>query len=107
MSSSEESDQDSSSSSIDDDAEALLRGVEAVDADAIKLATAELTAGDDDEGEGQEGEDDNDDEYDGPVVNIRVQNVVSTLSLNIKVDLDRIASTARNAEYNPRRYIIS
>ena len=95
-----------SSSDDDDDAEALLRGVQAVDAEAVKLATAEadiyvdMDAANDEE---DDRDDDEDDDEDGPVVNIRVQNVVSTLSLNTKVDLDRIASTARNAEYNPRR----
>jgi transcription initiation factor TFIID TATA-box-binding protein len=33
-----------------------------------------------------------------------VQNVVSTVSLGIQLDLKRIALKARNAEYNPRRF---
>jgi hypothetical protein len=45
---------------------------------------------------------DEEDEEDN-VINLRIQNVVATLSLNTRVDLDKIASTARNAEYNPRR----
>jgi transcription initiation factor TFIID TATA-box-binding protein len=33
-----------------------------------------------------------------------VQNVVSTVSLGVQLDLKRIALKARNAEYNPRRF---
>ncbi|AAF24005.1 TATA binding protein of transcription factor IID (nucleomorph) [Guillardia theta] len=33
-----------------------------------------------------------------------IQNVVSTVSLGIQLDLKRIALKARNAEYNPRRF---
>ena len=33
-----------------------------------------------------------------------VQNVVSTVSLGIQLDLKRIALKAKNAEYNPRRF---
>jgi len=46
---------------------------------------------------------DQEEEDEEKVVNLRIQNVVATLSLNTRVDLDKIASTARNAEYNPRR----
>jgi len=97
----------------DDDAEALLRGVQAVDAEAVKLATAEADIGvemdtvDEEEDNGDddddEDDDDEDDDDDGPALSLRVYNVVSTFNLNTKVDLDRIASTARNAEYNPRK----
>jgi hypothetical protein len=92
----------------DDDAEALLRGVQAVDAEAVKLATAEADIGvemdtvDEEEDNGDD-DDDEDDDDDGPALSLRVYNVVSTFNLNTKVDLDRIASTARNAEYNPRK----
>ena len=48
-------------------------------------------------------EDEEDKEEEDNVINLRIQNVVATLSLNTRVDLDKIASTARNAEYNPRR----
>ena len=48
-------------------------------------------------------EDEEDEEEEDNVINLRIQNVVATLSLNTRVDLDKIASTARNAEYNPRR----
>jgi len=50
----------------------------------------------------------------GPMVTFRfakaneiypdIQNVVSTVSLGIQLDLKRIALKARNAEYNPRRF---
>ena len=49
------------------------------------------------EGEG-EGEDS------GPVIQIRIQNIVATTNFGCPVDLDKIAQTARNAEYNPRRF---
>lgn len=35
---------------------------------------------------------------------IKIQNVVSTLSLGIRLDLVKITNTARNAEYNPARF---
>ena len=57
------------------------------------------------EGEEEEEEDEEEDE-EAPVVNVRIQNVVATLSTNTRLDLDRIASTARNAEYNPRRSVL-
>ena len=44
-----------------------------------------------------------DDEEDAPIINLRIQNVVGTLNMNMRLDLDKISSTARNAEYNPRR----
>jgi transcription initiation factor TFIID TATA-box-binding protein len=38
------------------------------------------------------------------VIQIRVQNIVATVNLGARVDLRTIAQTARNAEYNPRRF---
>lgn len=59
----------------------------------------ERNDGEEEEEEREEQEDDEE----APVVNLRIQNVVATLSVNMRLDLDRISSTARNAEYNPRR----
>merc|ERR1719513_339855 len=36
--------------------------------------------------------------------NIYIQNVVSTFNLGCKLDLKKIATQARNAEYNPKRF---
>ncbi|AQK64581.1 TATA-box-binding protein 2 [Zea mays] len=33
-----------------------------------------------------------------------LQNIVSTVNLDCKVDLQHVANSARNAEYNPRRF---
>ena len=35
---------------------------------------------------------------------IKIQNVVSTLNLGVRLDLVKITNTARNAEYNPARF---
>jgi len=43
-------------------------------------------------------------EEEGPVIKIIIQNIVATCSLGCRVDLDKITQTARNAEYNPRRF---
>jgi len=40
----------------------------------------------------------------GPVIKISIQNIVATCNLGCRVDLDKITQTARNAEYNPRRF---
>ena len=39
-----------------------------------------------------------------PVFEIKIQNVVATVNLGLQVDLEKISQTARNAEYNPRRF---
>mmetsp|Transcript_16264 Transcript_16264/g.15599 ORF Transcript_16264/g.15599 Transcript_16264/m.15599 type:complete len:226 (+) Transcript_16264:97-774(+) len=58
------------------------------------------------ENENQDAEDDadGDDDDDGPVLHIKLQNIVSTVTLGVRLDLDKITSTARNAEYNPKRF---
>ena len=43
-------------------------------------------------------------EEEGPVIKIIIQNIVATCNLGCRVDLDKITQTARNAEYNPRRF---
>ena len=43
-------------------------------------------------------------EEEGPVIKISIQNIVATCNLGCRVDLDKITQTARNAEYNPRRF---
>ena len=35
---------------------------------------------------------------------IKIQNVVSTINLGVRLDLVKITNTARNAEYNPARF---
>jgi len=35
---------------------------------------------------------------------IQVQNIVATVNLGVTLDLEKISQTARNAEYNPRRF---
>lgn len=45
-----------------------------------------------------------DEEEDAPVIQIKLQNIVSTVTLGTRLDLDKITSTARNAEYNPKRF---
>jgi len=35
---------------------------------------------------------------------IKLQNIVATVNLGIPLDLEKISQTARNAEYNPRRF---
>lgn len=37
-------------------------------------------------------------------ITIQIQNVVITINLNIPLDLEKISSSAKNAEYNPRRF---
>ena len=39
-----------------------------------------------------------------PTIQIRIQNIVATVNLGVKLDLDKITQTARNAEYNPKRF---
>lgn len=36
--------------------------------------------------------------------NVQIQNIVATVNLNIPLDLEKISSSAKNAEYNPRRF---
>eukprot|EP01041_Mallomonas_annulata_P001415 gene1415-2713_t len=38
------------------------------------------------------------------IFQIKVQNIVATVNLGIQLDLEKISQTARNAEYNPRRF---
>ncbi len=40
----------------------------------------------------------------GPIIQIRLQNIVATINTHTLLSLDTIAQTARNAEYNPRRF---
>ena len=40
----------------------------------------------------------------GHIIQIRLQNIVATINTHSKLTLDVIAQTARNAEYNPRRF---
>jgi transcription initiation factor TFIID TATA-box-binding protein len=69
-------------------------------------------AEDEDEEEDEEGEGEEDDENGESVekeeeeiaTTVTIQNVVATLNLGMRVDLNKIAQTARNAEYNPRRF---
>mmetsp|Transcript_35009 Transcript_35009/g.75584 ORF Transcript_35009/g.75584 Transcript_35009/m.75584 type:complete len:229 (+) Transcript_35009:138-824(+) len=37
-------------------------------------------------------------------IQIRLQNIVATVNLGAPLDLDKITQTARNAEYNPKRF---
>eukprot|EP01039_Chlorochromonas_danica_P000256 gene256-275_t len=37
-------------------------------------------------------------------IQLQVQNIVATVNLDTELDLQRIAETARNAEYNPQRF---
>lgn len=39
-----------------------------------------------------------------PAILPQLQNIVSTVNLNCKLDLKKIALQARNAEYNPKRF---
>uniref|UniRef100_A0A5K3FJ38 TATA-box-binding protein n=1 Tax=Mesocestoides corti TaxID=53468 RepID=A0A5K3FJ38_MESCO len=43
-------------------------------------------------------------ERDGAIPQPQLQNIVCTVNLEIKLDLKRIARSARNAEYNPKRF---
>ncbi|KAL5110916.1 TATA-box-binding protein [Taenia crassiceps] len=43
-------------------------------------------------------------ERDGVIPQPQLQNIVCTVNLDIKLDLRRIARSARNAEYNPKRF---
>ena len=44
-------------------------------------------------------------EQEPPTFQIRVQNIVATVNLGITdIDIQKISQTARNAEYNPRRF---
>ena len=43
-------------------------------------------------------------EEEAPEIRMRIQNIVATVQLGCRVDLSKIAQTARNAEYNPRRF---
>jgi transcription initiation factor TFIID TATA-box-binding protein len=40
----------------------------------------------------------------GPVIQIRLQNIVATVNTRTQLVLEQIAQTARNAEYNPSRF---
>lgn len=39
-----------------------------------------------------------------PVIHLRMQNIMASVNLCTRVDLDKITQTARNAEYNPKRF---
>lgn len=46
-------------------------------------------------------------EADSQEVKIRIQNIVASINLSLggyRLDLTKIAQTARNAEYNPQRF---
>jgi len=45
-----------------------------------------------------------DEDDDIPTFQIAIQNIVVTVNLGCAVELEKIAQTARNAEYNPRRF---
>lgn len=47
-------------------------------------------------------QEDNDEQT--PQYQVKIQNIVATINLGIQLELDKIAQTARNAEYNPRRF---
>jgi transcription initiation factor TFIID TATA-box-binding protein len=70
-----------------------------------KAADPEVTQEEEEEEEEEEeDEDEDEDEEDAPVIQLRMQNVMATLNLGCRVDLDKITQTARNAEYNPKRF---
>jgi transcription initiation factor TFIID TATA-box-binding protein len=37
-------------------------------------------------------------------MNVTFQNIVATLNIGIPLDLQKISSSAKNAEYNPKRF---
>ena len=39
-----------------------------------------------------------------PVIHLKMQNIMASVNLCTRVDLDKITQTARNAEYNPKRF---
>ena len=39
-----------------------------------------------------------------PVIQLRMQNIMATVNLTTRVDLDKITQSTRNAEYNPKRF---
>ena len=45
-------------------------------------------------------------EEQAPTFHVRMQNIVATVSLGMPLSLEQIAQTARNAEYNPRRFAV-
>jgi transcription initiation factor TFIID TATA-box-binding protein len=78
--------------SMPEDAEAHAQGTEA-EGDAES------------DGEGEEDDDAEEDEEDNvPTIQIKLQNVVATITLGCPIDLNKVAQTARNAEYNPTRF---
>lgn len=81
-----------------------IQGTDATTVTGVEVDTA--TADDIEIGNEVEegGGGDVDDDDDSPIVHIRIQNIVATISLGCRVDLDKIAQTARNAEFNPRRF---
>lgn len=42
-----------------------------------------------------------------PDIVIKIQNVVCTINLGVRLDLVKITQTARNAEYNPTRFQVN
>jgi transcription initiation factor TFIID TATA-box-binding protein len=49
-------------------------------------------------------EEEDGDEDGDHIIQIRPQNVVVTVNLGCRLDLDKITQTARNAEFNPKRF---
>lgn len=54
--------------------------------------------------EGRLPEQEEEDEDPEETIGIKLQNVVATVNLGTRLDLDTITQTARNAEYNPKRF---
>jgi len=52
----------------------------------------------------EEEQEEDDDEEAKETIQIRLQNIVATVNLGTQLDLDKITQTARNAEYNPKRF---
>ena len=45
-----------------------------------------------------------DDADDAPVIHLKMQNIMASVNMQTRLDLDKITQTARNAEYNPKRF---
>ena len=39
-----------------------------------------------------------------PVIHLKMQNIMASVNMGTRLDLDKITQTARNAEYNPKRF---
>ena len=47
---------------------------------------------------------DEEDKGDAPIIHLKMQNIMASVNMGTRVDLDKITQTARNAEYNPKRF---